>query len=107
MRLARTLAKAAVVIGLLGGPVTACVGVVQGMATGLASSGGDCGGGCAERHASEESQAHELVVIGLIGGAALLLGGMIALRVLPRVEPAGSPPAKLSPARVIDDSSTT
>jgi hypothetical protein len=96
----RGWAGAAIVIGLIGGPITACVGVLEGAAVGLASGGGDCGGGCSKRHADEAAEATWLIFTGLIGGAALVFGGIVARRSHPRAAPEPSP--ELPSARVVD-----
>ena len=100
----RSLANAAIVIGLIASPIAVCVGFFQGAAVGLASGGGDCGAGCSKKHADQAAAADRLIYGGLIGGAVLVLGGMAGRRATRRPRSQESSAPELPRARIAGDS---
>ena len=102
MQTARGWANAAIVIALIASPVTVCVGFFQKAAVGFASVGSDCAGGCA-RLDEAAAAADRLIYGGSIGGAVLVIGGLVgrrATRRSRRPEHEGEDAAELPRARV-------
>ena len=88
---ARGRAMVAISLGLVGGLVMLAIGYCGQAGSAVAAYGqlGDCGLGCdpAVAPPSQLTWADIVFYIGAIGGAAAVVGGIIALVVLPRAQP--------------------
>ncbi len=85
---ARVWAKASISLGLVGGLALLAIGYCGQAGSAVAAYGklGDCGLGCDHAVAAPAplTWADIVFYIGAIGGAAAVLGGILALVVLPR-----------------------
>ena len=77
------LAKIAIILGVCIAPVFLVIGFLSAGATGLAGAGCDSPG-CRATLDQSSSKADHLLDIGLFGGGGLVLGGIVALVILPR-----------------------